>query len=86
MFIFDLQVYSTSQQYTRHFVNMYISDKITAGEVLRIITSTKYVWLLSIVIYTVRIITSTKYVWLLGIVIYTVILFLDSSFDILFGS
>ncbi|KAL5267719.1 hypothetical protein ACHWQZ_G004681 [Mnemiopsis leidyi] len=40
MFIFDLQVYSTSQQYTRHFVNMYISDKITAGEVLRIITST----------------------------------------------
>eukprot|EP00116_Pleurobrachia_bachei_P003182 sb/3463444/ len=40
MFIFDLQVFSASQNFTRNFVNMYISDMITAGEVLRIITST----------------------------------------------
>ena len=43
LFIFDLQVYSSSQHYTRHFVNMYISDRITAGEVLKIITGTEYV-------------------------------------------
>ena len=48
MFIFDLQVYSSSQDYTRHFVNIYISDKITAGEVLRVITTTKLVCFLSL--------------------------------------